>query len=201
MQAPIALTRWLAAISLLSVAPAATGAAAATFADSFAGGSTELDWQSFPMFGGSALQATSSKDAPDGDGGIGVLRHDGGGLATVSYADTPKAEDGFDVAAWIECPYEAGGRDGTLTGLAFYLQTARGGGDPEEGGFYRLVCDYRLGSGSFSLAYLGANIGRQPLELERWPLVEQVAPTGGGWRQVEVKVDQGLIELFWTASS
>ena len=74
-------------------------------------------------------------------------------------------------------PREAEDRDGTLTGLAFCVHTATGGGDPEEGGFYRLVCDYRFGTGGFSLAYVGAKIGRQPLELERWLLIEQTGPT------------------------
>jgi hypothetical protein len=97
----------------------------------------------------------------------------------------------------VYCPREAEGRDGTLTGLAFYLHTDKGGGDPEEGGFYRLVCDYRFGTGSFSLAYVGANIGRQPLELERWPLIKQTAAAAaGGWRRLQIDVEAGLIELY-----
>jgi hypothetical protein len=94
-------------------------------------------------------------------------------------------------------PREAEGCAGTLTGLAFYLPTGGRGGDPEEGGFYRLVCDYRFGTRSLTLAYREANIGRQPLELERWPLLEQIAPTAGdGWRRLRVDVDVGLIEPY-----
>lgn len=168
------------------------------FADSFAGGKTALDWQGYAWFDSQPLEAVATEDAPDGDGGIGVLRHEGEGFSTVSYATTEKAEDSFRVEAWIDCPYEAAGRDGTLTGLVFYLQTEPAAANPEEqGGFYRLVCDYRFGSGSFSLAYLGPNTGRQPLELERWPLIEQPADRGqDGWRRLAVQVDQGLIDIF-----
>jgi hypothetical protein len=93
-------------------------------------------------------------------------------------------------------PREAEDRAGTLTGLAFYLPSGGSGGDPE-GRFYKLVCDYRFGTGSLSLAYLGADVGRQPLEPERWPLLEQIAPTAGdGWRGLRVEVDAGVIELY-----
>ena len=173
------------------------GATAETFEDSFAGGKTELDWTAYSMLAGGGVEGQPAKDAPDGDGGIGVLRHKGGGLATVSYAKTAKAEDSFEVSGWVYCPRDADGRDGTLTGLAFYLHTDKGSTDPEEGGFYRLVCDYRFGTGSFSLAYVGANIGRQPLELERWPLIEQTAAAkDDGWRRLRIDVEAGLIDLY-----
>lgn len=199
MQQRRAALRNLMYSSAVVIAQAAIpeGAIAEVFKDSFAGGDTQLDWINYPMFEGGAVQGQSVKDAPDGDGGIGVLRHEGGGLATVSYANTAKAEDSFEISAWVYCPREAEGRDGTLTGLAFYLHADKGGSDPEQGGFYRLVCDYRFGTGSFSLAYIGANIGRQPLELERWPLIEQTAPaTGDGWRRLRIDVEAGLIELY-----
>lgn len=198
MQQRRAAVRKLAYSSVVLFAQAAMqGVAAETFEDSFAGGDTRLEWTNYPMFEGGAVQGRSVEDAPDGDGGIGVLQHEGGGLATVSYARSAKAEDSFEISAWVYCPREAEGRDGTLTGLAFYLQTDKGGSDPEEGGFYRLVCDYRFGTGSFSLAYIGANIGRQPLELERWPLLEQTAPVADdGWRRLVIDVEAGLIELY-----
>ena len=60
-----------------------------------------------------------------------------------------------------------------------------------------MVCDRRFGDASISLGYVGANIGRQPLELERWPLIEQAPADGAsGWHQLEVVVDQGLMEVF-----
>lgn len=170
-------------------------ARADSFTDHFAGGKAELDWTNFSILDGGVVEGQTVKDAPDGDGGIGVLRHRGGSLATVSYAPTDKAEDSFEISAWVDCPLEAEGRDGTLTGLAFYLQTERGGEDPEEGGFYRLVCDYRFGTASFSLAYVGADIGRQPLEMERWPLVAHV-PSDSGWQHVRIDVEQGLMQLY-----
>lgn len=193
-----AAVRQLVYSSAIVIAQAALpdGAAAETFKDSFPGGAAQLDWTRHSMFEGGVVQGEAAKDAPDGDSGVGVLRHEGGGLATVSYAKTAKAEDSFEVSAWVYCPREAAGRDGTLTGLAFYLHTDKGGADPEEGGFYRLVCDYRFGTGSFSLAYIGANIGRQPLELERWPLIEQTAPDDDGWRRLRIDVDAGLIGLY-----
>lgn len=98
-------------------------------------------------------------------------------------------------------PPRGAGPDGSL---AFYLHPEKGDGledDPEEGGFYRLVCDYSFGEGGFSLAYLGANIARQPLELESWPLIAQTAGEGGpGWQHVTVAVERGLIELFLNGS-
>ena len=194
-----AAVRNLAYAGAVAIAQASlpAGAAAEAFEDSFAGGDAQLDWTSYPMFEDGAVQGESVTGAPDGDGGIGVLRHEGGGLAAVSYAQTAKAEDSFEISAWVYCPREAAGRDGTLTGLAFYLHSGKGGADPEEGGFYRLVCDYRFGTGSFSLAYIGANIGRQPLELERWPLIEQIAPAAAdGWRRLRIDVEAGLIELY-----
>lgn len=199
MQQRRAAVRKLVYASAVVIAQAAMaeGAVAEAFEDSFADGATQLEWVNYPMFEGGAVQGRAVKDAPDGDGGIGVLQHDGGGLATVSYARAAKAEDSFEISAWVYCPRAAAGRDGTLTGLAFFLHTGKGATDPEEGGFYRLVCDYRFGTGSFSLAYIGANIGRQPLELERWPLIEQTAPIAGdGWRRLRIDVEAGLIELY-----
>jgi hypothetical protein len=197
-----------AASSLAIAATAMTGVAGSTaaeeqsFQDDFAGAKAALEWRPYPMFGNRSVEGQSIEQAPDGDGGIGVLRHEGGGLATVSYANTVRAEDSFHIEAYVFCPREAEGRDGSLTGIAFYLHTRKGAPapeeDPEEGGFYRLVCDYRFGDAGFSLAYLGANIGRQPLELEHWPLIAQTArPEGtGDWHHLRVSVEQGLIELY-----
>lgn len=199
MQRRRAALRQLVYSSAVVIAQAGVpeGAAAETFEDSFAGGEKKLDWLSHPMLGGGAVEGQPARDAPDGDGGIGVLRHQGGGLATVSYAKTATAAGSFEVSAWVYCPREAEGRDGMLTGLTFYVHTDKGGTAPEEGGFYRLVCDYRFGTGSFSLAYVGANIGRQPLEIERWPLIEQTAPADDdGWRRLRIEVEAGLIELY-----
>lgn len=166
------------------------------FTDGFAGGRTHLEWRPYPPFDGGAVEGRTVESAPDGDGAIGVLRHSGGGLATIGYADTVKAEDTFTVEAHVYCPRDAEGRDGSLTGLAFYLRPLTPGEGPEEGGFYRMVCDYRFGSGGFSLAYLGANIARQPLELEFWPLIEQEVGRGDGWRRIRIAVEQGLIEIY-----
>ena len=176
---------------------AAGAAAGQTFRDAFAEGATELAWQPYSLYGDGVVEGRAAEGAPDGDGGIGVLRHEGGGPGTVSYAQTEKAEDSFRVAARVYCPLEDDGNDGALTGLAFFVDPGRSA-DPEEGGFYRLVCDQRFGDPSFSLAYVGANIGRQPLEHERWPLIEQPLPADGdaGWHRLEVQVEQGLIEVF-----
>lgn len=182
-----------AALGLASAMPAQ----AETFNDPFAGGKTQLGWQSHPLFDGGVLEATSAEDAPDGDGGIGVLEHEGGGLATISYPTTEQAEDTFAVEAWVDCPIEPEGRDGTLTGIAFFIQLAKEGQDPEKSGFYRLVCAYRAGIGALTLAYVGPNIGQFPLELERWELLEQAPPPdGSSWRKIRVEVELGLIEVY-----
>ena len=47
----------------------------------------------------------SVENAPDGDGG---------------------AEHTFELEAYVWCPREAAGRDGSLTGIAFYLHTKKG---------------------------------------------------------------------------
>jgi hypothetical protein len=54
------------------------------------------------------------------------------------------------------------------------------------------------GGHEFRDAFAGANIGRQPLELEHWPLIEQPAPADAedGWRSLEVRLGQGLIDLY-----
>jgi hypothetical protein len=184
--------------ALLCGLPAARGEdAGRRYRDGFAGGETELTWRPYTLYGDGVVEGRANERAPDGDGGIGVLRDKGGGPGTVSYAETQKAEDSFALGAQVYCPREGDGRDGALTGLAFFIDPGRSS-DPEKGGFYRLVCDHRLGVAAFSIAYVGANIGRQPLELERWPLIEQPLPADGSpdWHQVEVRVDQGLIEVY-----
>jgi hypothetical protein len=167
------------------------------FRDDFAGGKPELTWRTYSLFGEGVVEGQAVDSAPDGDSGIGVLRHPGDGAGTVSYAETVKAEDSFALGAEVYCPLEGEARDGALTGLAFFVDPGRSS-DPEEGGFYRFVCDHRFGDASFSLAYVGAKSGRQPLELERWPLIEQPAPTDAddGWHSLEVRVEQGLIDLY-----
>lgn len=190
----------LAAILALGLASAPGFAAegealAETFTDTFAEGETELSWQSYAPFDGGVVEGRTVDGAPGEDDGIGVLRHEGGGLATVSYAETSMAEDDFVIEADVYCPRKSEARDDTLTGLAFYLSPIKGSEDPEEGGFYRLVCDYRLGAAGFSLAYIGANIGRHPLELEAWPLIEQDL-AGQDWRHLEVSVEYGLIDIY-----
>jgi hypothetical protein len=183
---------------LVLAAAAANGQEAheKVFTDGFKGGETALEWRPFAPFGEAAVKSRTVEDAPDGDRAIGVLRHSGGQLATVSYADTPKAEDTVSLEAQVYCPRESEERQSTLTGLAFYVDPDKSGGDPEEGGFYRLVCDYRFGEAGFSLAYLGVNTGRQPLELEFWPLIEQDLRASEGWRHVRVEVEHGLIEIY-----
>jgi hypothetical protein len=142
------------------------------------------------------VEGRATENAPDGDGGIGVLRADGPSPGAVSYAETVKAEDSFALGAQVYCPLEGGASDGALGGLAFYIDPGRTS-QPDENGFYRLVCDRRYGDASISLAYVGANIGRQPLELERWPLIEQAPPDRGSeWHELEVRVNQGLMDVF-----
>lgn len=185
--------------SSLALAATAPGSATAkVFRDDFANGEASLSWLPHPLSGDAAVNGEKVDTAPDDDGGIGVLRHTGGSRPTVSYADTAKADDNFELQAFVDCPFDASGRDGTLTGLAFYVLGAEGGEDPDVGGFYRLVCDYRMGNAAFSLAYLGANIGRQPLELERWTLLEETASAdvGDPWREVRIVVEQGLMEFY-----
>jgi hypothetical protein len=149
---------------------------AGQFQDSFAGGKPELTWRSHAWPGHAVVEGEAVEDAPDGDGGIGVLQAAGEGPGAMSYAETVKAEDSFALGARVYCPLEGGASDGALGGLGFYIDPGRTS-QPDENGFYRLVCDRRFGDASISLAYVGANIGRQPLELERWPLIEQARRT------------------------
>lgn len=189
--------RYPFALCFATLAVSCTDLAAETFTDGFAKGQAQLAWQSHPLFDGGTLEAVAVDDAPDGDGGIGVLAHEGGGLATISYPETVRAEDVFTVEAWVDCPIEPEGRDGTLTGIAFFIQLEKEDEDPEKSGFYRLVCSYRAGIGALTLAYVGPNIGQFPLELERWELLEQAPPPAGGtWRKVRVEVELGLMEIY-----
>lgn len=193
-----ARSQWfnVGAALLVSVVATAEGAEG-EFRDDFADGSPKLSWRSHSWSGDAVVEGRAVDDAPDGDGGIGVLRHRGEGPGTVSYAETLKAGDAFGLAARVYCPLEAAGRDGTMTGLAFFIDRGRND-DPEAGGFYRFVCDYRFGVPSVSYAYVGADIRRQPLELERWTLIGQPVPADGndGWQWFEVRVEQGLVDLY-----
>ena len=190
-----------AGIALIGALQAGTPAVAQDtagqrFEDSFAGGKPALNWQSYAWSEDAVVEGRAVEDAPDGDGGIGVLRADGPGPGAVSYAETVKAEDSFVLGARVWCPLEEEASDGALGGLAFYIDPGRTS-QPDENGFYRLVCDRRFGDASISLGYVGANIGRQPLELERWPLIEQAPADGAsGWHELEVVVEQGLMEVF-----
>jgi hypothetical protein len=190
-----------AGIALMGALQAGTPAVAQDadelrFDDSFASGKPELDWRSYAWSEDAVVEGRAVDNAPDGDGGIGVLRADGPTPGAVSYAETVKAEDSFALGAKVYCPLDDEAGDGALGGLAFYIDPGRTS-QPEENGFYRLVCDRRFGDASISLAYVGANLGRQPLELERWPLIEQAPPDGAsGWHELEVRVDQGLMEIF-----
>ena len=192
---------FLGAILCCGVAEAAEEDAGREFRDTFAGGKAELTWRPYELFGDAVVEGQAAEDAPDGDGGIGVLRHEGGRPGTVSYAETAKAEDGFELGAEVYCPFQKDEARGALTGVAFFVDPDRSG-DPEAAGFYRFVCDYRSGEAAFSLAYVSTRIGRQPLELERWPLIEQPVPLEGrhGWHRLEVRVERGLIDLFLEGS-
>ena len=105
-----------------------------TVRDGFAGGKAELAWRPYSLFGEGVVEGQAVDGAPDGDGGSGVLRREGGGAGTVSYAETVKAEESFALAAEVYCPLGAEARDGALTGLAFFVDPGRSS-DPEEGGF------------------------------------------------------------------
>jgi hypothetical protein len=197
--------------TLLASAAAAVGSSAQnddgrTIRDSFAGGTASLDWMAYAPFGDQAVEAVETDDAPDGDGGIAVLRHPGEGRAAISYVDGFEAEDTFEVEADVYCPRQAEDRTGSLTGIAFYLPSNDGesaatgqvdDGMVEDGGFYRLVCDYRFGDAGISLAYVGANIDRRPLESEYWPLLAREFGSGGSadWLTIGVKVERGGIEV------
>ena len=166
--------------------------------ESFGGGEATLDWQPYPPFGNGTLEALDADDAPDGDGGIGVLRHPGEGEASVSHVETVKAEGSFEVEASIYCPAEAEDRMGSLTGIAFYLPTGDDKPAAEGQGFYRLVCDYRFGDAGISLAYIGANIEQRPLEMEYWPL-EAMAFGGEAmqdWTRINASVERGAIDVY-----
>jgi len=91
------------------------------FDDSFAGGKPALTWRSYAWSEDAVVEGRAVEDAPDGDGGIGVLRADGPSPGAVSYAETVKAEDSFALGAQVYCPLEGGASDGALGGLAFYM--------------------------------------------------------------------------------
>lgn len=188
-------------LAALTPAGAAKTAAAKVFRDDFASGEARLDWMPHPLSGGVVVRGEKADAAPDGDGGIGVLRHPGGELPTLSYAETDRAEGSFEIEAFVHCPIDGDGGDDALTGLAFYVLGADGEDEADAGGFYRLVCDYRLGPAAFSLAYLGPNIAGQPLEIERWPVAEDdeeepSKPAGEGWRKVRIVADQGVLDFY-----
>uniref|UniRef100_A0A7V4JQ69 Uncharacterized protein n=1 Tax=Thermodesulfobacterium geofontis TaxID=1295609 RepID=A0A7V4JQ69_9BACT len=89
------------------------------FKDNFPNGKPELRWAAFPFFNLDNLEGKKVSDAPDGDGGIGVLGNKNvGGFASLSYAVTPEVEN-FYLEAYLYCPVTEEEK-GPLVGNCFF---------------------------------------------------------------------------------
>lgn len=162
-----------------------------TYSDSFSGGKTQLKWNFFPHFFLDNLKAVKDKSAPDGDGGVGVLRNsNAGGFAALSYAVTEEVKN-FTLEAYLFCPVTDSDR-GPLSGLAFLI-------DPINSRFYRFLCDFNKKDPNLNVAYVGRDTNHYPVYLRFWRGKEIPGgiPKSSGWHRVKIVVREGSAQFFW----
>jgi hypothetical protein len=148
----------------------------------------------FPFFNRDNLRGERVEDAPDGDGGVGVLTNQNvGGFASLSYAVTPEVSD-FTLSAMIYCPV-SDAEKGPLAGLAFLI-------DPVRGDFYRVVCDFKRADPRIDLAFVGRTTLNYPVYLKLWGPGELPGgvPSKAGWHRLGVRVKDGRAAVYWNGS-
>ncbi len=162
-----------------------------TYKDNFSDGRAQLRWNFFPSFFLDNLIPKKDKNAPDGDGGIGVLSNsNAGGFAALSYAVTEEVSD-FYLEAFIHCPV-TNEEKGPFAGLAFLI-------DPINSRFYRFICDFNGKEPSLNVAYVGRDTRHFPVFLKIWN--EKEIPGGvpkkAGWHKMALRVKNGKAKFFW----
>lgn len=161
------------------------------YKDSFPQGKTQLKWNFFPSFFLDNLIGMIDPNAPDGDGGIGVLKNsNAGGFAALSYATTEEASN-FYLEAMVFCQTTKEEK-GQLTGLAFLV-------DPINSRFYRFICDFNGKQPNLNVAYVGKDTRHFPVYLRFW--YEGEIPGGlvkkSTWNKMAIRVKDGRAKFFW----
>lgn len=166
-------------------------AMAQTYKDSFSGGKAQLRWNFFPHFFLDNLKAIKDQNAPDGDGGIGVLINSNrGGFAALSYAITEEVAD-FYLEAFVYC-HTTDKEKGQLNGVAFLI-------DPINSRFYRFICDFNGKEPTLNVAYVGKDTSHFPVYLKFWNDKEVPGgiPKKPSWNKMAVKVKNGKATFYW----
>jgi len=161
------------------------------FKDNFPKGKPELRWAPFPFFNLDNLEGEKALDAPDGDGGIGVLSNaNAGGFASLSYAVTPQVEN-FYLEAYLYCPVTKGDK-GPLVGLAFLI-------DPIRGNFYRIVCDFKTNDPNINIAYVGRDTRHYPVYLRFWGAkdIPGGIPKESKWHKIAIRIKSQRAIFYW----
>ncbi|MCX7913205.1 MAG: hypothetical protein N2511_01325 [Thermodesulfovibrionales bacterium] len=161
------------------------------YKDNFSGGKPQLRWAFFPHFNLDNLEGIPNSNAPDGDGGIGILRNSNvGGFASLSYAVTKELEN-FYLEAMIYCEVHKDSK-GPLSGIAFLI-------DPIKGSFYRVVCDFKGNDPNINLAYVGIDSKNYPVYLKFWGQkdIPSNIPKESGWQSFGVRVRKGRATIFF----
>lgn len=161
------------------------------FKDNFPSGKPELRWTFFPFFNLDNLEGSLDINAPDGDGGIGILRNaNAGGFASLSYPVT-KIVSNFYLETMIFCPVSKEEK-GPLSGVAFLI-------DPIKGSFYRFACDFKKVDPTLNVAYVGLDTRNYPVYLKFWDDKEipNGVPKESKWHKIGIKVKNGLGYFYW----
>lgn len=164
---------------------------AETYRDSFSQGKAQLKWNFFPHFFLDNLSPMKDSNAPDNDGGIGVLKNaNAGGFAALSYAVTEEVVN-FYFEALVYCPVTKKDK-GPLVGLAFLI-------DPINSRFYRYICDFNGKDPTLNIAYVGKDTNHFPVYLKFWNEKEIPGsiPKKSEWNKMSIKVKDGKARFFW----
>lgn len=158
--------------------------------DSFARGSSALNWAPFPFFPGDNLKVVEDATTPEGDGWVGVIANEReGGFAALSYVRNAHVKE-FLLETWIYA-YVTEAETGPLNGVAF-------GVDPAAGNFYRVVADFKAG-GSMNLAYVGKDTNNYPVYLRTWQGQEIPGglPRKSAWHKLKLVLRNNNLTVYW----
>lgn len=165
------------------------------FRDNFSDGEPELRWVFYPHFNRDNLEGAREAGAPDGDGGVGILKNaNAGGFASLSYVVTDEVGN-FYLEAMVYCPVTREEK-GQLSGIAFLI-------DPIDGNFYRYICDFKAGDPNLNIAYVGEDTDNFPVYLRFWGSkdIPGGVPTEGGWHKMAVRVRNGEAAGYWDGNA
>lgn len=127
--------------------------------EDFSSRRTKLRWVPFPYYFLDNLEI-GEEESLGKDNLVGILSNKKvGGFAALSYVLTDPLLD-FYLETYILCQVSNSPK-GPLNGIAFLI-------DPEEGNFYRIVCDFNSENPSLNLAYVGTETRNFPAYLRFW---------------------------------